>query len=372
MKIPRIAYAAYGFALFVVVLDQLTKAWIMGGLDLREMGHIQVLPPLFNLTWVENRGVSFGLFGPQLAPVLGVTFGADEAYLPSFANALFPSWLVIVFTGALVSAILSSVDSALLAVSAVVTESGYRRLRPDASPLAMLRAARDLTKDIEDHRPAIYWPDMLGSALLGYAGLAGAILLDNPWTAAISGLVAALALYRALLFRDTLPTASEPADARRVLRAEVADAIAGQPGTAWRRDPSGARLLLSAAVPVRVDGQVRAALLIERSNSEVLLLTDRAFSGLLGVSFVVFLASFGLLFLFALLVLIAIVGGGSRQSPLLERIGEQVGSERVAERHALWRQFCSFHGTSAHVVNLLQPDKHPLELGAGLALPELR
>ena len=63
MKIPRIAYAAFGFALIVIVLDQLTKAWIMGGLDLREMGHIQVLPPLFNLTWVENRGVSFGLFG---------------------------------------------------------------------------------------------------------------------------------------------------------------------------------------------------------------------------------------------------------------------------------------------------------------------
>jgi signal peptidase II len=63
MKIPRIAYAAYGFALIVIVLDQLTKAWIMGGLDLREIGHIQVLPPLFNLTWVENRGVSFGLFG---------------------------------------------------------------------------------------------------------------------------------------------------------------------------------------------------------------------------------------------------------------------------------------------------------------------
>ena len=63
MKIPRIAYAAYGFALIVIVLDQLTKAWVMGGLDLREMGHIPVWSPLFNLTWVENRGVSFGLFG---------------------------------------------------------------------------------------------------------------------------------------------------------------------------------------------------------------------------------------------------------------------------------------------------------------------
>ena len=89
--------------------------------------------------------VSLGLFGPQLAPVLGITLGADEAYLPSLANALFPPWLLIIFTGALVSAILSSVDSALLAVSAVMTESGYRRLKPDASPTALLRAARGST-----------------------------------------------------------------------------------------------------------------------------------------------------------------------------------------------------------------------------------
>ena len=60
------------------------------------------------------------------------------------------------------------------------------------------------------------------------------------------------------------------------------------------------------------------------------------------------------------------------ESPLLERASEQVGVDRVAERHALWRQFCSFHGASAHVVNLLEPDKHALELGAGLSLPELR
>ncbi|WP_172449826.1 sodium:solute symporter family transporter [Porphyrobacter sp. HT-58-2] len=89
--------------------------------------------------------VSLGLFGPQLAPLLGVTLGADEAYLPSLAAALFPEWLLIIFTGALVSAILSSVDSALLAVSAVVTESGYKRLNPKASPLALLRAARAAT-----------------------------------------------------------------------------------------------------------------------------------------------------------------------------------------------------------------------------------
>lgn len=63
MKIPRIAYAAFGIALLTIVLDQLTKAWMISGLELMEMRHIQVLPPIFNLTWVENRGVSFGLFG---------------------------------------------------------------------------------------------------------------------------------------------------------------------------------------------------------------------------------------------------------------------------------------------------------------------
>jgi len=61
------------------------------------------------------------------------------------------------------------------------------------------------------------------------------------------------------------------------------------------------------------------------------------------------------------------------ESPLMERLGgQQADSARVAERTALWRQFCSFHGTSATFVNLLQPDRHPVELGAGLNLPELR
>ena len=69
-----------------------------------------------------------------------------------------------------------------------------------ADDMAMLRAATALTRDIADARPGIYWPDMLLSAALGYAALAGAILLANPWAATASGVVAALALYRALLF----------------------------------------------------------------------------------------------------------------------------------------------------------------------------
>ena len=65
---------------------------------------------------------------------------------------------------------------------------------------AMLRAARDLTKDIAEHRAAIYWTDMAGSAVLGYAALAGAILVESTALALVFAAVAVLSLYRALLF----------------------------------------------------------------------------------------------------------------------------------------------------------------------------
>lgn len=63
MKIPRIAWAAYGFALFVIVIDQISKAWILDGLSLREVGRVFIAPPILNFSYVENTGVSFGLFG---------------------------------------------------------------------------------------------------------------------------------------------------------------------------------------------------------------------------------------------------------------------------------------------------------------------
>ena len=81
MKIPRITYAAYGFALLVIVIDQLTKAWVLSGLDLQEVGRVVVAPPIFNLTWVENRGVSFGLFGDGSARWMLSVFSVGVAGL---------------------------------------------------------------------------------------------------------------------------------------------------------------------------------------------------------------------------------------------------------------------------------------------------
>ncbi|NJC39973.1 signal peptidase II [Brevundimonas alba] len=64
MKIPRITLAAYGFALLIVVVDQLIKAWVLNGLGLQYEGQSHpVMDPVFNITLVHNEGVSFGLFG---------------------------------------------------------------------------------------------------------------------------------------------------------------------------------------------------------------------------------------------------------------------------------------------------------------------
>ncbi|WP_022681317.1 fatty acid desaturase family protein [Sphingobium bisphenolivorans] len=65
---------------------------------------------------------------------------------------------------------------------------------------AMLRAAADLTREFSAAKPSIYWPDMLASALVGYAALAGAILADRTEVALLCGVVAMLALYRAASF----------------------------------------------------------------------------------------------------------------------------------------------------------------------------
>lgn len=89
-----------------------------------------------------------------------------------------------------------------------------RRIHAEiADDKELLRTAAELTRDLSTARPGIYWPDMIGSAALGYTALAGAVLIANPWLAFASGVVAMMALYRALLFiheithlhRDALP-----------------------------------------------------------------------------------------------------------------------------------------------------------------------
>jgi len=50
------------------------------------------------------------------------------------------------------------------------------------------------------------------------------------------------------------------------------------------------------------------------------------------------------------------------ESGLVERAaGQPDAGGRIAERVALWREFCAYHDTPAVLVDLLQPDRHPLD-----------
>ena len=61
MRLTRLAWIAYAKAVAVIALDQISKAWVLGPLDLPSRGQIPILPPVLNFTLVHNSGVSFHL-----------------------------------------------------------------------------------------------------------------------------------------------------------------------------------------------------------------------------------------------------------------------------------------------------------------------
>jgi signal peptidase II len=97
--ITRLGLFAYVLAAAVVILDQLSKAWVLNGLHLAERGQIPLLP-IFRLTMVMNRGVSFGLMRADdplgrwllvvaaLAVVIVLAAWVRQADRPLFAAAL--------------------------------------------------------------------------------------------------------------------------------------------------------------------------------------------------------------------------------------------------------------------------------------------
>jgi len=61
IHVTRHGWMAYAIAAAVLVLDQLSKFWVLDVLRLEEGRPIEVLP-FFRLSMVWNKGVSFGLF----------------------------------------------------------------------------------------------------------------------------------------------------------------------------------------------------------------------------------------------------------------------------------------------------------------------
>ena len=84
-----------------------------------------------------------------------------------------------------------------LAVSDNDLKAKAARLKRAPDDMAMLRAAADLTRDLNTASPRIYWSDFLGSAFVGYSALAVAILSSVLWVKVAAIIVAILALYRA-------------------------------------------------------------------------------------------------------------------------------------------------------------------------------
>ena len=70
---PPLALAAYALAAAVIALDQISKWWVLGPLDLVSRGQVPLLPPALNLTLVHNAGVSFGLLTGGAASRWGLT-----------------------------------------------------------------------------------------------------------------------------------------------------------------------------------------------------------------------------------------------------------------------------------------------------------
>ena len=64
-RLSKLGAFAYLLAAGVVVLDQITKYWILNVLDLPLRSTVPVAGP-FHLTFVWNRGVSFGLLRADL------------------------------------------------------------------------------------------------------------------------------------------------------------------------------------------------------------------------------------------------------------------------------------------------------------------
>jgi len=84
--------------------------------------------------------VTLGLIGPALMPVPAE---ADH-FLPLLAEQVLPGLLLVLFTGALTSAILSTINSNLLAVSAIAGHNLIRPLRPHMDEHSALQMDRFL------------------------------------------------------------------------------------------------------------------------------------------------------------------------------------------------------------------------------------
>jgi signal peptidase II len=96
----------YGVAAMALVLDQATKALALT--SLRPVGSVLVVPGLFNLTFVRNTGIAFGMFAGEGLLVALFMVGLAALALYQARSLNWRSWEPNVVGGGLVGGALGN------------------------------------------------------------------------------------------------------------------------------------------------------------------------------------------------------------------------------------------------------------------------
>jgi signal peptidase II len=104
--VTRLGLMSYGVAILALALDQLSKFWILYGLDLPDRGSVRLAPFLsFSMVW--NPGVSFGLLRSEgevgrlmLAAFAAVVVAALAFWARTASRPLAATGLGLVMGGA--------------------------------------------------------------------------------------------------------------------------------------------------------------------------------------------------------------------------------------------------------------------------------
>ncbi len=106
-------------------------------------------------------------------------------------------------------------------------------------------------------------------------------------------------VYRHLLAPSLIEAADFSVELPRLNATEIWQALSGVTSTAWHRTAADSGVVLAAAVPIKSQGEVRGALLLEQASETLPLLTNRALLSVATASLFALFVAGGVLFVFS-------------------------------------------------------------------------
>jgi signal peptidase II len=116
--LKKTALIAYGVAIVAIILDQLTKWWVVSGLGM-QLGQTIEISGIFDLTYTLNTGVSFGMFSGGEARWVLTLFSVAVAIGMGWWALRAPRLLFAVALGLVIGGALGNVIDRVL-VGAVI------------------------------------------------------------------------------------------------------------------------------------------------------------------------------------------------------------------------------------------------------------